>query len=218
MRKPGADQLLVVDQGRPGSVCGPSWSSLLSAVSPGGVGSWARTRKPPPGRGPALTVPAEHRRPLAHAEQTLAEAVGVAADAPRPSSLTSSTMRVGQPLDEHRDRRVGAGVLEHVGQRLLRDPVHGQPRPGGSGAGLALGRAGDAGRWPAPARPGPRRRRRPAAGRTPRRPPARSTPSSARMSVSAAARSPRWCPAPGSPPRGRRRPRTGRRRPARSSR
>ena len=101
-----------------------------------GVGSWARTRKPPPGRGPALTVPpnivARSRMPSSPWPRP-----SESADAPRPSSLTSTHDGVGQPLDEHGDLGVRAGVLEHVGQRLLGDPVDREARAGRQVARLA---------------------------------------------------------------------------------
>ena len=112
------------------------WSviCLISCVVvPGGVGSWARTRKPPPGRGPALTVPANivarSRMPSSPWPSP-----SESADAPRPSSLTSSTIASGSHCTSTETSGSGPGVLEHVGQRLLRDPVHRQPGAGRQGA------------------------------------------------------------------------------------
>ena len=108
-----------------------SWSSAsTSRIMPASAsrGAGPATAKPPPGRGPGGQLAAEERDPLPHPDQAVAAGSRrrMPSGAQAPSSVTSTVTSSPGAADAWRRRR-RAGVLEHVGQRLLHDPVHGQP-------------------------------------------------------------------------------------------
>ena len=85
------------------------------------AGIAARTSKPPSGRGPASSVPprgsTRSRIPVSPRPRPSLGAF------PAPSSQTITVTRSGSQRSRTFAGRAGAGVLEHVGQRLLGDAV-----------------------------------------------------------------------------------------------
>ena len=77
------------------------------------------------GRGPALDLAADHRDPLPDADQPVAAAGPSRRPCARPSSVTVTPSAVSRRRSSSTARR-RPGVLEHVGQRLLHDPVRRQ--------------------------------------------------------------------------------------------
>ena len=124
--EPGPDQRLVVGQQHP-----DHWSPLSSR------GRRAWTRKPPPGRGPAVSSPprAATRSRMPRMPLPLPGPVGghrAAAVVVDPHGQV-----VGAVADQHGGAG-RAGVAGHVGQRLLDDPEGGQVGPGRQGPGQPL--------------------------------------------------------------------------------
>ena len=111
----GAHQRLVVDEEDPDAHAATARSGR----------STARTSKPPPSRGPASSVPpcsaTRSRMPSRPWPRP-----SPSRPAPRPSSRTTSSTRVVAVAQHDVDARHRAGVLEHVGERLLGDAVERQ--------------------------------------------------------------------------------------------
>ena len=140
-----------------------SWSSASGdpdhAPGHAGPGSRARTRNPPPGRGPASSEPPSARARSAIPVSPLpgARAPGAAAALPgrrRHGPVVGYLdLQVGRAVPQQHAGRAAGRVADRVGQRLLDDAVGGGVHPGGQRPHRALGgdRHGEAGR------PGPRR-------------------------------------------------------------
>ena len=181
--EPGADQLLVVDE-RDADRCRRSsgglvlacsargWSARRAAASAGrgrGVGRGGQLGahpEPAAGAGAGADRAAEHRGPLAHAEQPW-PAPSPSAAAPRPSSLTSTHERVGDHCTSTVTVGSGPACLSTLVSASWQIRYTVSPAPGGRCAARPCGRARRAGRSRGPARPARRRPTRRAAGRSP---------------------------------------------------
>ena len=170
-----------------------AWSSatttrIVIACARRSGSTCASTRKPPPGArtGGELAAPdarparACRRRPWPGRRRRWPP------PRPRPSSTTSTRSRAGLVANGHVDRG-RPGVLDHVGQRLLHDPVGRQldagghrPSPSPSTCSVDRHAGAPARRRRARSRSAEPGRRR---GATARRRSSRSTPSSRRISV-----------------------------------
>ena len=149
----GADQILVIDEQHPDrhaaslAVGRPAGGGPCRAADAAGSGSRALTSKPPPGRGPAWTVPpyitARSRIPaspwpLPPSGRTVptsgpGRSAAGWAGAQRDRDRRRRRGRAGRPgrsrVSPRRPRR--GGVLADVGERLLHDPVCGDGQPDG---------------------------------------------------------------------------------------
>ena len=155
----------------------------------GFLGSTARTTVPPPGRGSSSSEP-----PSSSARSRIVSRPDPSARAERSRAVVGDAdhqvSRCGPATDTSHSR--APGMAQHVGQRLLHDPVGGDLDGGGGGVGV-LGhqahvgtvRAGRGRPAAAASRPGRARRARPAAARRPAGGRRRSSP--ARRSASRAA-------------------------------
>ena len=104
------------------TIASSSASSTRITGPPRASGNVATTSKPPPSRSPVRRSPPEHRHPLAHPDQPVAArssgrggAGAVVGD--EVGSLAVAVRRPG------RRRALAPASLQHVGQRLLGDPV-----------------------------------------------------------------------------------------------
>ncbi len=169
-------------------------------------GSLASTRNPPPSPGPTVSLPADRRDPLVHADQ--AEAGALTGGAGTVVTYAQSE-RVGVVVQLDLDRRARR-VPPSVGQRLLHEPVCGQldagrkrrnrplehephRRPGGARGLEQVAEPVEPGLRLALAGPRCAARRAPAASRSSRRARSRRSPPAARRPPAA---SPAWSAAP----------------------
>ena len=126
---------------RRGSSAGRSRTSSTSSTTSTRIVTPA-PRPPPAGRAPGsrrraaarLHRAAVERGPLASCRPARARRPAAAARRRRPSSQTSTSRAAGAAATRD-PRRRRAGVLEHVGQRLLHDPVGGEVDARRAGAG-----------------------------------------------------------------------------------
>ena len=103
-----------------------------SVASLGTIGSTARTPKPPSASGTGRERATVDLDPLPHADQAVTGARRRQRGGRAPPVVGDLDRQlVGLVGDAHRGRRRRAGVLEHVGERLLDDAVDGQLDPRG---------------------------------------------------------------------------------------